>query len=205
MQIQINSDKSIPATAIHAASFRGDIERLLARHASEITRVEAHLSDVNGPRRGQLDMRCVLEVRLKGKNPISAAHSAKKIDSAVRGAAQKMQRLLDTTFGKKAAGAKVETVSKRSAPASKASVAKAHRIETLLAQLIDEAPQVGAQVKKASLAMERVLKAIDPAGKPAAPTSTKKSAAKSTSKSAKPTKTKTPIYQMRRKAPRRVG
>jgi hypothetical protein len=196
MKIQINSDKSIPSTAADAASFRGDIERLLARYASEITRVEAHLSDVNGPRQGQLDKRCALEVRLKGKNPISATHSAKRIDSAVRGAAQKMQRLLETTYGKKAAVAKVETAGKRTA-ASKASIAKAHRIETLLAQLLEEAPQAGTQVKKASDAIDKVLKMIEPAapaGKTAAPTGM-----------ASPKKKKTPIYQMRRKAPRRVG
>jgi hypothetical protein len=195
MRIQINSDKQIvtPATAI--SFYESEIERLLARFASEITRIEIHLSDLDGPKEGVLDKRCAMEVRLKGKNPISVMHVARKVDSSVRGAAQKMQRLLDTTFGRKAATASRKAVSVGTRVGSKSALMKVKRIEALLAEVLEASPESHAHVKAASAAVEKAAKLIGEQPTPAEKTPAKKAG--------KPKK-KMPIFQMRRQAqPRR--
>ncbi len=71
----------------------------LARFSDKITRVELHLSDVNGDRGGN-DKRCVIEVRPNGLDPVVTTEQADTIDKAVRSATHKMVSLLDSTFGK---------------------------------------------------------------------------------------------------------
>ena len=55
----------------------------LARFSDKITRVELHLSDVNGDRGGN-DKRCVIEVRPNGLDPVVTTEQADTIDKAVR-------------------------------------------------------------------------------------------------------------------------
>lgn len=198
MQIQINSDKRIVTDAAATASFKADIERLLARFAQEITRVEVHLSDLNGPKPGVVDKRCLLEVRPKGKNPISVTHVAKQVEPAVRGASQKMQRLLETTFGKKSAAAKREAISPPMSPASNVTFAKVKQIEALLAEVLEESPKARTHVRTARAAVEKIYKE---------PASTKKVAKTTgTAKKKAGEPKKMPIFQMRRKAqPSRKG
>lgn len=193
MNIQINSDKQIQTTATAIAFFQSEIERLLSRFTSEITSVEAHLSDINGPKEGVLDKRCAMEVRLKGKNPISVTHVSRKVDSSVRGAAQKMQRLLETTFGKTAARASRNAQSVRGVAGAKSTLKKVKRIESLLAEVLAESPELHSHVKTASAAVSKAAKAIgqQPKAAPAKKSAPQKKAGKS--------KKKMPIFQMRRK------
>ncbi|MDX2178994.1 MAG: HPF/RaiA family ribosome-associated protein [Bryobacteraceae bacterium] len=201
MKIQINSDKNISTSEAQAASFRNDVERLLARYGDFLTRVEVYLSDDTGPKKGLLDKRCNLEVRPKGKAPVSVSHTARKIESAVRGASQKMQRLLETIYGKRAVAEKRQSATKRSAPNSRSSVAKAHRVETLLEELMIEAPQAGTHVNSAYRAVQRAIEAIDDAPAPTKAAGRRKPAAKGSAKSKKPM----PIHQARRRPAKRLG
>lgn len=61
-----------------------------------VTRLEVHLSDQNGGKSGQRDKRCVMEARLEGRQPIAASDDATTLDQAVRGAADKLARLIDS-------------------------------------------------------------------------------------------------------------
>lgn len=62
--------------------------------------MEAYLSDVNSHKPGQDDIRCVLEARPSGLRPIAASHQADVVENAVRGAAEKLKRSLDSTLGR---------------------------------------------------------------------------------------------------------
>jgi len=203
MKIQINSDKNISTSESQAASFRNDVERLLARYSDFLTRVEVYLSDDTGPKKGLLDKRCNLEVRPKGKAPVSVSHTARKIESAVRGASQKMQRLLETIYGKRAVAEKRQSATKRSALNSRSSVAKAHRVETLLEELMIEVPQAGTHVNSAYRAMQRAIEAMDNADAPAPPKAAGRS--KPTSKGSAKSKKPMPIHQARRRPAKRLG
>ena len=101
MKIQINTDKNIPGLQAHAHSVETILEQALARFSDQITRIEVHLSDENSAAKsGMVDKRCLLEVRLAGRQPASVSEQAQTVDQAVRGAAQKMVSSLESELGK---------------------------------------------------------------------------------------------------------
>ena len=63
-------------------------------------RVEVHVGDENNDKFGVDDKRCMIEVRLSGKNPLAVTHHADTIEKAISGAADKMKKVLTTTFEK---------------------------------------------------------------------------------------------------------
>ena len=63
--------------------------------------MEVHLSDENSDNKfGVKDKRCLLEVRLAGREPIAVSHQATNVEEAVDEAAQKMKHSLDSTLGR---------------------------------------------------------------------------------------------------------
>src|SRR5580693_9121778 len=100
MQIQISSDKNISMHSKLSNLIDSDLKRILDRFKDEITRVEVHLSDENGDKSGAQDKRCRLEVRHKRHQALAVTNDSSDIQTAVTGAAAKMQRLLGNTFGR---------------------------------------------------------------------------------------------------------
>lgn len=101
MLIQVSTDNQTPGTADLQRSVEAVIEDKLGRFADRITRAEVHLSDENGTgKSGGNDKRCLIEIRLAGKDPISATDFGASHDVALRGAISKMQSQLDTIVGK---------------------------------------------------------------------------------------------------------
>ena len=76
------------------------MRRVLGRFENRITRLEIHVNDLNSHKGGATDKRCQIEARPAGLDPVSASHEAGDVESAVRGAAQKLVRLLDALFGR---------------------------------------------------------------------------------------------------------
>lgn len=101
MRIQVNSDNSIAVDASLKRFVRGKVNRVLARFAKRLTRVDVHLSDVDKRKTGQADKRCLIEVRAAGARPLSASAKATKMASAIVLALGKMQRLLTTFLGRR--------------------------------------------------------------------------------------------------------
>lgn len=100
MKIQVNTDTHIDGHERLAAHVSATIEHALKRFSDHVTRVEVHLSDENGEKSGPHDQRCMLEVRLEGRQPVAVTEHADTQEQAVVGATQKMQRLLDSTLGR---------------------------------------------------------------------------------------------------------
>lgn len=101
MQVQINTDRNIEGHEALAAQVRGVVESALRRISDHITRVEVHLSDENSDKKGGKDnMRCMLEARIEGGQPIAVTHQAATLDQAVGGAAGKLTRLIESTLGR---------------------------------------------------------------------------------------------------------
>lgn len=101
MQIQINTDRNIEGREALVAQVSGVVEGSLSRFSDHITRVEVHLSDENSDRKDSTDdMRCVMEARLEGRQPIAATHQAATLDQAVDGAAGKLTRMIESTLGR---------------------------------------------------------------------------------------------------------
>jgi ribosomal subunit interface protein len=90
MQIQIYASDVTHSSAIDE-HVRAELDHALKRFNSQVTRVEAHLHDDNGPKSGK-DKRCVLEVRLAGHQPMAVEGNAPDLYEAVRIAAGKLER-----------------------------------------------------------------------------------------------------------------
>jgi hypothetical protein len=96
MHVEISTDTRI---TVDSAAVTAAVERGLSRFGDRLTRVEVHLSDVNGPKGGP-DTRCALEARPASRQPVAVTNDAGTADEAVKGAVEKMSRLLESTFGR---------------------------------------------------------------------------------------------------------
>lgn len=100
MHIQVNSDNNIEGREELATRVEAVIEEALSRFSDQITRVEVHLSDENSHKSGQNDKRCMMEARLENRRPTAVTHQAATLDQAINGAADKLQRSIESTLGR---------------------------------------------------------------------------------------------------------
>lgn len=100
--IQVSSDKGVVVDRELTLFVKAELRRALSNFADRLTRIEVHLSDVssNNPSLPDTDKRCLLEARPAGQKPVSVSDKAATVEQAVRGAAGKMQRRLETRFGR---------------------------------------------------------------------------------------------------------
>ncbi len=100
MQIQVNTDNNIQGRETIVSLVETSVEGAVGRFRDRITRVEAHLSDTNSHKTKGDDIRCVLEARLAGHQPIAVSHQAPTVDLAVSEAAGKLERSIESTLGR---------------------------------------------------------------------------------------------------------
>ncbi len=101
MQIQINTDRNIEGSESLMAQVRGVIDSALSRISDHVTQVTVHLSDNNSDKKDGIDdIRCVMEAHLEGRQPMAVTDEAATWEQAVRGAAGKLVRMLETTLGR---------------------------------------------------------------------------------------------------------
>ena len=101
MLIQINTDDNIDHSDTLMKWIEATVADVLGRFEDQVTRVEIHLSDENSDKKsGDSDMRCLLEARLKGRQPVAVTEAAATVEQAVDGAAGKMKRSLESTLGR---------------------------------------------------------------------------------------------------------
>ena len=98
MQININTDKSIQRSAGLDEHVETAIKSAVDRFGEHITRVEVHLSDDNGQKAGGL--RCLLEARVTGYQPVAVSNHADNLHQAINGAADKLKRAIDSALGR---------------------------------------------------------------------------------------------------------
>ena len=100
MQVQINSDNNISMHGRLSDSIGAYINNLLQRFDPYLTRVEVHLTGENVRKPGPKDKRCVLEARAKRHQSLVVTNKSTDIEDAFSGAAAKMHRQLETTYGR---------------------------------------------------------------------------------------------------------
>lgn len=100
MQFQFNSDSSVMGTREVADRIEDEVRQRLARFEDRLTRVEVHVSDVNGRKHGSDDKHCTIEARPRGSRPISVTGKASDVDAAARIAANTLAERLERVFGK---------------------------------------------------------------------------------------------------------
>lgn len=101
MKVLLNTDRNIEGHDVLAAQVSGVVESALSRFSDSITRVEVHLSDENSNKKGgNDDIRCMMEARLEGRQPIVVTHQTATVEEAIDGAANKLVNLIETTLGR---------------------------------------------------------------------------------------------------------
>jgi ribosome-associated translation inhibitor RaiA len=100
MQFLFNSDNQTPLGSDAAAEVQAIVEKRLDRISERLTRVEVHVSDVDGPRSSSDDKRCTIEIRPNGMRPIMAADMAASVEGAVSNATDKVLKAFDRQIGK---------------------------------------------------------------------------------------------------------
>ncbi len=101
MQIQFNTDRNIEGDDAKAQFVEAVVHGALDRFSEQITRVEIHVRDENSNKKGGSDdIRCLMEARLGGLQPVAVSHNAATFEDAVEAAAGKMQRSLASTLGR---------------------------------------------------------------------------------------------------------
>lgn len=100
VKVQINTDGNIEGDEETTRHVEAALEAAVGRFAGRITRVEAHLSDLNSHKSGVGDKRCLLEARLAGRRPTAVSHQAATVQEAIDGAAEKLKSTLESTLGR---------------------------------------------------------------------------------------------------------
>jgi ribosome-associated translation inhibitor RaiA len=96
--IQINTDNQVDGNSERDSRLEEQVRQRLARFEGRITDVEIHVSDDKSGRGDS--MRCTLEARVNGVQPVAVAEHGANVDRAVIAAAKKVVRALDHQLGK---------------------------------------------------------------------------------------------------------
>jgi ribosome-associated translation inhibitor RaiA len=99
MQVQINSDNTISMHTSLSNSIGTYITNVLRRFSPYITRVEVHLTGESS-KKGTRDKRCLLEARPKRHRSLIVTNESTDIETAFSGAAEKLHRVLEKTYGR---------------------------------------------------------------------------------------------------------
>ena len=100
MEILINTDHNISGSAEMRSYLTADLESSFERFSEHLTRLEVKLSDENAGKEGDNDKKCVLEVRLKGMQPVVVTGQGNSIDQSVTDATNKLKTSLDSMMGR---------------------------------------------------------------------------------------------------------
>jgi hexokinase len=100
MIIKINTDNKLTVPENFQEKLNSMISEELGRFDDRLSRIEVHLSDENGDKEAPNDKKCLLEARIKGKQPVVVSALANNEVMALKSAILKLKTLLDTQFGK---------------------------------------------------------------------------------------------------------
>ncbi|MGZ3157760.1 MAG: HPF/RaiA family ribosome-associated protein [Burkholderiaceae bacterium] len=100
MQVKINTDKNIECHAPLTLHIETVVKSAVDHFSGQITRVEVHLSDENAHKSGDSDLRCLMEARLQGYQPVAVTEHATTMHKAIQGAADKLKRAIENAVGR---------------------------------------------------------------------------------------------------------
>ncbi len=98
MQIQINAPHGNAPDGFYEF-IETRINEVLQPFENHLTRVEVHVKDQNADK-GGIDQRCMMEARLRGRDPIATEAIAAEPAEAVRQALDKLKHALRHRIGK---------------------------------------------------------------------------------------------------------
>lgn len=100
MQINVNTDKTIERHAGLDDHVDKVVQAALHRFGEHISRVEVYLSENNAQKSSDGDIRCLMEARVNGYQPIAVSDHNATLHQSINGAADKLQRAIDSALGR---------------------------------------------------------------------------------------------------------
>ena len=100
MEILVHTDSKITARPDLERHVREALESRLARYDQRLTRVDVWFNEENSRSAGVPELRCTVEARPAGKDPVAVTADAMELGLAFDGALDKLAALLRTRFGK---------------------------------------------------------------------------------------------------------
>jgi len=100
MLIQVHTDPTINSDSELVAQAEAAVTSAVARFETRISRVQVHLADENSHKTDRADKRCTMEARLNGMAPVAVTDFAATVEQALDGAADKLERMIDSTIGR---------------------------------------------------------------------------------------------------------
>ncbi len=101
MQVLLHSDPNTDGSHRMAEHLEAVVKGALERFGERITRVEAHLSDVNSQAKASDDgIHCTLEARLLGLDAVVVKDHAGNAHQAIEGAVRKLKRAVGAEIAK---------------------------------------------------------------------------------------------------------
>ena len=101
MQILLHSDPNTDGSQLMADHFATVVKAAMGRFGERVTRVEAHLSDVNGQAKSSGDdIHCTLEATLRGLDAIVVKDQSGNAHQAIEGALRKLKRAVGAEVAK---------------------------------------------------------------------------------------------------------
>ncbi|MEX2489855.1 MAG: ribosome-associated translation inhibitor RaiA [Pseudomonadales bacterium] len=94
MQIEIEPER-IHVTEALEQHLHDSLAAINRRWGDRVTRVTMHLKDINSSAKGGIDKHCTLEARPAGIKPVAAEDTAADAYDAVKGAATKLEKVLE--------------------------------------------------------------------------------------------------------------
>ncbi len=95
MEVLINSDNNVESTVDFKNYFREDLKSSLSRFDNYVTRYEVFFSDESSNKETVNDHKCVIEARMKGRNPERVSDNGNTPKEAFDGAISKIKVVLD--------------------------------------------------------------------------------------------------------------
>ena len=100
MNIEIRTDKNIQNSERLVSYVRAELNEEFQRHSERITHFSVHLSDENGAKGGDDDIKCMIEARPAGLKPVVVNHRGHNLDTAIAGAIDRLKRSLEHVIEK---------------------------------------------------------------------------------------------------------
>jgi len=100
MQVLVRHDNTISGSERLESHVTTTLESALERFVTRITRAEVHFADENGPKGGDDDIRCTIEIRVEGRQPTAVTEHSSSLELALDGAVDKVVRLLEHQVGR---------------------------------------------------------------------------------------------------------
>jgi hypothetical protein len=99
--VQVHANPDVAGGEQLSTEVEALVASVVGRFADRVSRVQVHLGDENSSAKGgSNDKRCMMEARIDGAAPVAVTELAPTIEQALNGAADKLERSLDSRLGR---------------------------------------------------------------------------------------------------------